>query len=157
MCSYRVVAMPQEIAAAVRSTRVSPFAGHPTFVETARGYGPCRLCLEKFAVGVDQRILFTYDPFAGLERYPLPGPVFIHEAECEPFPARGSFPPSMIRHRLTLLGYGADATVRVQVRVENGDPEPVVEEMLARTDVDYIHVRDTDAGCYDFRIERAAN
>jgi hypothetical protein len=27
--------------------------------------------------------------------------------------------------------------------------------MLGRDDVDYIHVRDTEAGCYDLRIERA--
>jgi hypothetical protein len=35
--------------------------------------------------------------------------------------------------------------------------EPVLERLLARTDVDYIHVRDTEAGCFDFRIERARN
>jgi hypothetical protein len=30
----------------------------------------------------------------------------------------------------------------------------VLERLLARPDVDYIHVRDTEAGCFDCRIER---
>lgn len=30
----------------------------------------------------------------------------------------------------------------------------VVEELLQLPDVDYIEVRDLEAGCYDFRIER---
>jgi hypothetical protein len=33
--------------------------------------------------------------------------------------------------------------------------EPVVAELLNLADVHYIHVRDTSAGCYDFRIEPA--
>jgi hypothetical protein len=33
--------------------------------------------------------------------------------------------------------------------------EPAIDRLLDRADVDYIHVRDTAAGCYDLRIERA--
>jgi hypothetical protein len=43
----------------------------------------------------------------------------------------------------------------VQEYVTDGDVEPVVDRLWKRPDVDYIHVRDTEAGCYDFRIERA--
>jgi hypothetical protein len=32
---------------------------------------------------------------------------------------------------------------------------PVLDRLLDRADVDYVHVRDTSAGCYDLRIERA--
>jgi uncharacterized protein DUF1203 len=32
--------------------------------------------------------------------------------------------------------------------------ERVIEEIFARSDVDYIHVNSTTAGCYTFRIER---
>jgi hypothetical protein len=35
--------------------------------------------------------------------------------------------------------------------------EPVIQELLARPDVDYLHVRDTRAGCFDFSIERVSN
>jgi hypothetical protein len=32
-------------------------------------------------------------------------------------------------------------------------PRPIAE-LLSRPDVDYIEVRDRNAGCFDFRIER---
>ena len=32
--------------------------------------------------------------------------------------------------------------------------EAVIERLFARPDIDYIQVHDTEAGCYDFRIER---
>ena len=156
MSSYRVVSLAADVAATIRATGISPFAEHPTHAETARGYGPCRVCLEKFQIGVDRRVLLTYDPFDGLETYPLPGPVFIHESDCQPYPADGGFPRSMRSHRLTLIAYGEDAIIKAQTRVVNGDPEPVVVDLLSRKDVKYLHVRDTDAGCYDFRIERDA-
>jgi len=72
-------------------------------------------------------------------------------------PADGGFPESIRRRRLTLIGYGRGAIVRAFERVENGDPIPVVERLLVRPDVEYVHVRDADAGCYDFRIEAGSH
>jgi hypothetical protein len=39
--------------------------------------------------------------------------------------------------------------------VTDGDVETPLAALLARPDVDYVHVRDTTAGCYDLRIERS--
>lgn len=151
---YRVIGIPGSVAAAVRTTRKSPFAGHPTHVEVASGHGPCRLCLRTFRVGLDRRILFTYDPFDGVEPFPLPGPVVIHESTCEPYPADGGFPNDLRSRRLTLNAYGAGRNLRAQVHADAGCAESATEELLAQPGVDYLHVRDTEAGCYDFRIER---
>ena len=41
-------------------------------------------------------------------------------------------------------------------RVEGPAIPEAVSRLLSRPDVDYLHVRDTEAGCYDFRIERAS-
>ena len=82
MPDYRVLAISESTAEKVRSTRKSPGYGHPVHAEIATGYGPCRLCLRDFEVGVDRRLLFTLDPFHGLESQPLPGPVFIHAEHC---------------------------------------------------------------------------
>ena len=154
MSSYRVIALSPDTAAAVRSTRVSPFAAHPTHVEVARGYGPCRLCLRTFQVGVDRRILFTYDPFAGVETLPLPGPVFIHEEDCEPYGENQGFPEDIRRHALTLNAYGRGRCLVAVEYVRDGKVDPAIAGLLALPDVDYIHVRDTEAGCFDCRIER---
>jgi len=156
MTPFRVVAILDGIADSVRADRVAPVYGHPAHVEVARGYGPCRLCLRTFTVGVDRRILFTYDSFQDKEALPLPGPVYIHEAPCERYPEDGGFPEGLRSHALTLNAYGQGRRLIAQEYVADGRVEAVIERLLARADVDYIHVRDTSAGCFDFAVERAA-
>jgi hypothetical protein len=153
---YRVIAIPSAIADTVRATHKSPGYGHPAHTELASGYGPCRHCLRTFAIGEERRILFTYDAFNGTESLPLPGPVFIHEAPCERYDEGIGFPADLLSHPLTFNAYGRGRQLRAQAYVADGQVDPVIEELLARSDVDYIHVRDTRAGCFDFSIERAA-
>jgi hypothetical protein len=156
MPGYRVIALAQEVADAVRATRLSPFSSHPTHVEIARGHGPCRLCLHAFAVGEDRRILFTFDPFAGIEPLPLPGPVFIHEAACARHVEDAGFPKDIRTRQLTIQAYGAGRRLVREEFLQDGNVDSEIDRLLGRPDVLYLHVRDTAAGCYDFRVERAA-
>jgi len=153
--TFRVLAMPQNTADKVRSTMRSPGYGHPASVELATGYGPCRLCLRTFRISEERRILFTFDPFYQLEPLPLPGPVFIHEQECTRYDEHSGFPEDLRSHRLTLNAYGDRRRLLAEEYIEDGLVEPVIERLLGDSRIRYIHVRDTEAGCYDFRIERA--
>jgi hypothetical protein len=150
---FHVAAIPTKVADLVRSTMRSPGYGHPAHVEVATGYGPCRHCLRDFQVGKDRRILFTYDPFHGLASLPLPGPIFIHEEACERFGDAG-FPEDLRSHRLTVVAYGEGRRLITEEHVENGEVEPLIARLLEQDGVKYLHVRDTEAGCYDLRIER---
>jgi len=153
---YRVIALAQDVADAVRVTHLSPFSKHPAHTEVARGHGPCRLCLRSFNVGQENRILFTLDPFAGLESEPLPGPVFIHEVACPRHAEDAGFPADIRGRALTIQGFGTGRRLLVEEHTVNGNVDQVIDRLLERLDVGYLHVRDTEAGCYDFRIERAA-
>jgi hypothetical protein len=154
MQAYRVMAVGNPVTDVVRRTLRAPGYGHPAHVEVAAGYGPCRQCLRDFAVGEDRRILFTYDPFHGQENLPLPGPVFIHETECAEYPEDAGFPSDLRARPLTLNAYGAGRRLVAQRYVSNSDIDSQIDLLLEDHDVSYIHVRDTVAGCYDFRIER---
>ncbi len=154
--SFRTIAIPTSTAESVRAALVSPGYGHPAHAEIANGYGPCRHCLHTFRVGEERRILFTYDPFAGLEALPLPGPVFIHEESCQRYPVDGGFPDDLRPHALTLNAYAHGRKLQAQEYVTDQDVEAAIGRLLARPEIDYIHVRDTEAGCYDLRIEPAA-
>jgi uncharacterized protein DUF1203 len=153
--SIRVIAIPTNVANLVRSTSIAPGYGHPAITTVAAGYGPCRHCLREFVIGGENRILFTYDPFHGIESLPLPGPVFIHETTCARYDENAGFPAPARAHKLTLVAYGNGRSHNAEVHVDDGNVEPVLERLLARDDTRYVHVRDTEAGCYDFRIERA--
>jgi hypothetical protein len=156
MNAYRVIAISDDLARKVRTTLKTPGYGHPAHVEVASGYGPCRACLRKFREGEEDRILFTYDPFHGLDPYPSPGPVFIHREDCPEYTGE-SFPEELRDLPLTLEAYGPDRWIVARERVEGGDEGDVdaaIGRLLAREEVGYIHVRNTEAGCYIARVER---
>jgi hypothetical protein len=154
MIPFRAIPIPQAIADAVRETRVAPGYGHPAHTEAATDQAPCRVCLGTFLPG-ESRILFNHDAFAGVETLPLPGPVLVHEGACTPWSAPTGFPEALRQKPMTFNAYAAGRVLRAQAFVADGDAEPVIESLLARPDVDYLHVRHTTAGCYMFRIERA--
>lgn len=152
---YRVMAIPEEVSREVRETMRAPGYGHPAHVEPAAGYGPCRSCLRRFREGEEERVLFTYDAFAGVDAYPSPGPVFIHRDDCGRWDGEG-FPPELRGLPLTLEGYGADRWLVARERVADGRVDEAVARVLADPAVAYAHVRNSEAGCYIARVERVA-
>jgi hypothetical protein len=151
---FRTLPIPAELAARARAEGRSPQYGHPAHRERAAGYGPCRLCLDTFVVGEEDRLLFTYDPFAGLDPYPAPGPVFVHADGCEAFDAPDGFPDALRPLPLTLEAYGAGRWPVARERVEGGDVEGAAGRLFAHPAVLYVHVRNSEAGCYIARLER---
>jgi hypothetical protein len=154
MIAIRVVAISTETCVQVRASNKSPRYGHPAHTEVAGGYGPCRHCLRTFKIGEERRTLFTYDPFEGIERVPLPGPIFIHTEACERYPETAGYPDDLRKHAAVLDAYAKGQRPVAQRHAASGHHDAVVEELLQLPEVDYIEVRDREAGCYDFRIER---
>ncbi|MCW2963265.1 MAG: hypothetical protein JWO17_517 [Actinomycetia bacterium] len=153
--SFRVVPIDPELVAEVRATLQTPGWNYPAAVETATGYGPCRSCMQVFELGVDRRIFFTHDAFEGREPLPLPGPVYIHEDHCEPYAALDAVPASVRALDLTLNAYGAGRRLHAQERVEGTAVEAAVEQLFVDERVDYVHVHNTDVGCFLLRLDRS--
>ncbi len=157
-----IIAIPTKVAELVRQTMKSPGYGHTAHAELATGYGPCRHCLQLFEFGPgaskpDQRILFTYDPFHGLDR-PLPGPVFIHAEVCIRYPEDAGFPTPLAAHPLTIKAYAGERKllrhIYLSASVGEDGHASVIDQLFQDPETKYLLVYDTDAGCYDFRIER---
>ena len=155
MLPIRVIAIATDIAEKVRSTGRDPHYQHPTHTTIAGEGAPCRHCLQMIAAGKEKATLFMYDAFEGLETLPLPGPVYIHTEACERYAENAGFPPALRHSPRTLAAYARGRHLVATEYVDGGNVEAGVEKLLARPDVDYIHVRSTMAGCYTFRIERA--
>lgn len=155
MTSYRVVALEHQIAQEVRKSGEAPGWGHPAFKAVVDGYGPCRLCLRRFEAGREMGILFTYDPFEGLEPYPLPGPIYVHGSDCHRHPEDQPIPDELLTLPLTFNAYRHGRVLQAQERTTSTrDADATIHKLLARPDVNYIHVRNTEAGCYILRLER---
>jgi Protein of unknown function (DUF1203) len=154
MEQIRIVAIPTKVAESVRSTGRAPVYGHPAHTEVGSDSAPCRHCLRLITPGIDRRILFTYDRFAGVESLPLPGPIFVHADACEHYRENAGFPDELRASPRTLEGYARGRHLVAREYVTDGKMERVIEQFFASSDVDYIHVNSTTAGCYTFRIER---
>jgi len=157
MQKLKIVAMPTAVAQAVRSSMKSPLYQFPAHRETAAGRAPCRHCLKLIRPQEEELILFTYDAFHGQGVWPSPGPVYIHAGPCPRFAGNGTVPSEFCGQPLTLEAFGADRK-RLGERLVNDTSggEGALKELLARAEVQYVHVRSTTAGCYLFRVERAA-
>lgn len=149
MAEIRVIAIPTETAKKVLETKSSPGYGHPAHTQIAKGHGPCRHCLRPFRVGEEMRTLFTFNPFYRLASIPAPGPVFIHFELCERFEEEAGYPAELIPYPVVLDGYD-----REQRRAAAGEQEAVIADLFQDASVRYVLVRDGEAGCFDFRVER---
>ncbi|MGB7281745.1 MAG: DUF1203 domain-containing protein [Candidatus Acidiferrum sp.] len=156
MQPIRIVAIPTEVAEAVRSTMRAPAYGFPAHIEEGTDAAPCRHCLRLIVPGEARRILFTYDRFAGVESLPQPGPVYVHSEACPRYPENAAFPEELRGSPRTLEGYARGRLLIAQEYVTNGEFEPAIEKLLAHPEIDYLQVQSTTAGCFTFRIERAA-
>jgi len=154
MTAIRAIAMPTETAAKVLSTMKSPGYGHPAHTEMATGHGPCRHCLQPFRVGEERRTLFTYNPFYGLAPIPLPGPVFVHAVLCDRFHEDNGYPPALLPYPVALDGYDDEQRVVAQRTAAAGTQEETIREMFTDDAVQYVMVRDREAGCFDFPVQR---
>jgi hypothetical protein len=150
----RVIALPTDTVQRVLATMKSPGYGHPAHTELATGHGPCRHCLKPFRIGEEKRTLFTCNPFYNLADIPLPGPVFIHADLCERFNEDAGYPSELLAYPAVMAAYDVNQDLILQRRSMDGNHLSILHGMLSTNAVRYVLVRDLEAGCYDFRVER---
>ncbi len=154
MSAFQVYPIPSRVADHVRSHGTSPQYGHPAHLELATGTGPCRICLEPFDVGEDERMLFTYNPFEEIGARPLPGPVFIHADQCIRHSGAG-FPDRLRTLPLIAEAHRADARSLSWRPLASGSEDLELTALLSDETVQFVHLRHAEAGCYIARVERA--
>ncbi len=152
MTELRFRGIPDTVATEVRTTLRAPGYGHPAHREMAAGYGPCRQCLRTFAIGSEERILFTYQPFREAGSLPAPGPVFIHAEACERYDA-STLPPDFRSLPLVFEAYRDGGWLLAQERPGSGASEAQLSEMFDRYGADYVHIRNGEAGCFMARVD----
>lgn len=153
MTEYHISGLPEELGATVRETMRSPQYGHPAVRETARGTGPCRICLRRFEVGAEDRILFTYRPDMDDASVSAPGPVFIHAEECVRYHGN-AFPEDLRPLPVVLEARSAGNRVARALRVDGVDADPALLQLFSDDDVDYVFIRHGQAGCHIARVDR---
>lgn len=152
--NYKVSPIPDEIAAEVRRSLVSPqYRSLRADVSVADGYGPCRSCLRVFNQGSDRRIYFTYNSFDGTAELPDPGPVFIHQTECVPFNG-GGLPPDVQGLPVWLEAFTDNSRLISRDPMDRDRIDDQISSIFSDPDIRFIHLRNAEAGCFIARVDR---
>jgi len=117
------------------------------------GY-PCRVTLEDAPVGEEVLLLpFTHQD--SQSPYRASGPIFVRRGIAEARRIVGELPSYLTQRLLSVRAYD-DADMMVAADVAEGrEAGPLLESLLARPDVKYLHVHFAKRGCFACRIDRA--
>ncbi|MBS1566370.1 MAG: DUF1203 domain-containing protein [Bacteroidetes bacterium] len=158
MSAFKIVPLSKEYAQRIRESRRDDY-GHEVVEQLATGRGPCRVSLRPFRRGEDHRLLFTHSPFTIDNAFDQPGPIFIDAADVEPYNDVYRFPPEIKDDRksfpLTLIGYSKGQQMVYTKLVGDRDVDELIDEIFeGHPEVDYLHARNAQAGCFICKIER---
>ena len=127
-------------------------AGNSLTVQADNGGSPVRCCLRETRPG-ERVMLIAYTPPGPAGAYAERGPVFVHADPCEGYPTPRRYPPGL-RHRMQVVrAYDRQGRIADGVLAADGlQAEAVIAEMLARPDVELVHLRNVGYGCYNFAV-----
>jgi hypothetical protein len=130
-------------------------AGNPLAVSVeAQGGNPLRCCLRETEPG-ERVLLIAYTPPGTAGAYAERGPVFIHADACEGYPTPHEYPPGLRHRQQVVRAYDRRGRIADGVLVADGrEAERVMTELLARPDVELVHLRNVGYGCYNFTVRR---
>jgi hypothetical protein len=156
--SFKIVPLAREYASKILAAGHDDF-GNNIVEQIASGYGPYRVSLKPFAPGVDRRVLISHSPFTIANAFNQPGPVFFNASNVEEYSDIHRFPPDIkadpANFPLTLIGYSGDQRMVFSELVGDRDVDEMIECVFEdRTDVEFLHARNAEAGCFICKIER---
>jgi hypothetical protein len=158
MKNFKIVPLSSDYANKIRTTGQDDF-GHPVVRQIAKGFGPCRVSLKPFQVGVDERLLISHSPFEIDNAFNQPGPVFIHSKEVEPYGDIYNFPKEIkadkVHFPISLIGYSKDQKMVFTKLVGDADIDELIVKIFdTEPKVEYLHARNAEACCFICKIER---
>jgi len=128
-------------------------AGNPLEVRALEGGGsPLRCCLREARAG-ERVLLIAYTPPGTAGAYAERGPVFIHAERCAGYLTPGQYPPGLAHRQQVVRAYDRHGRIADGVLVADGrHAGRVIAELLARPEVELVHVRNVGYGCYNFAV-----
>ena len=156
--SFKIVPISKEYISGLRAQGRDEF-GNEIAEQVAGGYGPCRVSLKPFKPGIDRRLLLGHSPFELANAFAQPGPIFVNSGDIEEYADVHRFPPEIKADKknfpLSLIGYNLKQEMVFSELVGEQDVNAMIDRVFANEpDVEYLHARNSQAGCFICKIER---
>lgn len=153
MTDLNVIAIPAARLDAVRAAAMDEH-GNPLAAYPAKGWEPLRCCLRTAPTG-EAIALISYSPFTGQSPWAEVGPVYIHAEQCAGYPESGELPAELRTGPRILRTYYDDGSLDyedIAYVPEGEDVEPVLRDLLGRSDVAEVHVRASMSQCFTYAV-----
>jgi hypothetical protein len=138
----------------IRAAGIDDFGNSLSAIVDETGGSPLRCCLRDARPG-ERIALVALRPFPWPGPYAEVGPVFIHAEGCDGYDAPNRYPAGFAHRRQLLRAYDRNRAICEAIPVKDGaQAERVLSWLLSRPEVDFVHSRNMEWGCYMFTIQR---
>lgn len=153
---FRIRSLPTDVARAYQAGEPDAYGRAPERAVSDGGGNPCRHCFTEIADG-EAMLILAHRPFPDTQPYAETGPIFLCAEPCRAW--RGEGVPALFRNRDEILMRGYSADNRIVYGTGKVIPTTRIaeraQELLARADVAFLHLRSATENCYHARIERS--
>ena len=127
--------------------------GNPLHVQVDRdGGAPLRCCLREARPG-ERLLLIAYTPPGTAGAYAERGPVFVHAERCDGYLTPHRYPPEFAHRQQVVRAYDEQGRIAAGVLAADGrQAQSVIAELLARPEVELVHLRNVGYGCYNCAV-----
>ncbi len=151
--AFRILGLPAEKFTDLFNLSDVDLAARGGVRRTVDGKYPCRVSLTDSQPG-EELLLINYEHHAVESPYRMRFAIFVREGD-QTFDKVNEIPEQLRNRVLAVRSFDADAMMVDNRLVDGNEIEPVLEKMLAPSNVDYLHIHFAAAGCYAARVQRA--
>jgi hypothetical protein len=151
---FSISALPSDDLRRIRAAGSDDFGNLFAASTDEVGGAPLRCCLTESLPG--ERIsLISYRPFPWSGPYAEVGPVFVHAEECAGYQKDSEYPEGFASRRQLLRAYDHDRRISDAIQAKDGEQaKQILGWLLSRPEVDFVHSRNLEWGCYMFSARR---
>lgn len=114
---------------------------------------PCRVSLKDAEIG-EEVILLSYQHHQTNSPYQATGPIFISKDAITSSLDINEI-PAMLNHRLlSVRAYDKNGMMRDAIVTEGQNLKTVLIATFSNPEINYIHIHNAKAGCYNCKVER---
>jgi hypothetical protein len=151
--TFRILGLPAENFTHLFGLSDADLAAQGGVRRTVDGKYPCRVSLTDSQAG-EQLLLINYEHHAVDSPYRMRFAIFLREGD-QTYDRVNEVPEQFRNRILAVRSFDKDAMMVANQLIDGNEIEPVLEKMLAPSNVDYLHVHFAAAGCYTARVQRA--
>ena len=151
--TFRILGLPAEKFTHLFGLSDADLAAQGGVRRTVDGKYPCRVSLTDSQAG-EQLLLINYEHHAVDSPYRMRFAIFLREGD-QTYDRVNEVPEQFRNRILAVRSFDKDAMMVANQLIDGNEIEPVLEKMLAPSNVDYLHVHFAAAGCYAARVQRA--